>query len=146
MNTLNLILNTINIDAGQGAVWFFVFGIPIALAVSFYTLMYKFYRNTDKNYNYEKETHVKMYNVQNVDIMVGTNNGTTERYIKSRNDNNHRFRVTRVPVEKQLPPTTQTPPLNLPTPAQAQPEPTQEIPDSCCHTCSNHKIFCGFLL
>lgn len=78
---------------GDGPLWLLALG-P-AGAAGFYWAVWRAYRNTDKSHSFEHETEVVVSNMTGHDIKVGTNNGTTERWVRGRNDNKPRQRVGR---------------------------------------------------
>jgi hypothetical protein len=70
--------------------------------VGLYWLLYRYYRNTDKSHAFERESKVDSKPVTGNDLMIGTNNGTTESRIKGDNVSAYRQRVQR--IRKDLPP------------------------------------------
>lgn len=116
-----LLLNVIASSSSQNelTVWGAIFGIPTALAAGFYILTYRFYRNTDKNYNYEKETIVNLSGLKTSDTKIDTNNGTKERYIKGKNSDDHRSRVRRIQLDVAPPQIEEVPGQSLPKPPQS---------------------------
>jgi hypothetical protein len=77
----------------DGPLWLLALG-P-AGAAGFYFAVWRSYRNTDKSHSFEHETEVVVANMTGQDVKVGTNNGTTNRWIQGRNDSNPRQRVGR---------------------------------------------------
>lgn len=71
--------------------WLLLAG-PIG-AAAFYFGMWRYYRNTDKSNQFEKETAVELSNLVATDQKVGTNNRTRDRWVKGRNSNTPRVRV-----------------------------------------------------
>lgn len=67
---------------------------PIAAGVV-YWLIYRFYRNTDKTHQFERETRVEAQPVQGNDTKIRTIRGTTESSISGANAARHRSRVQR---------------------------------------------------
>ena len=125
---LNVIASTST--EGQLTTWGAIFGIPTALATGFYILTYRFYRNTDKNYNYEKETIVNLSGLKTSDTKINTNNGTKERYIKGKNSDDHRSRVRRIQLDVTLPQVEEVPGQSLPKPPQSPVQNlNQDIPE-----------------
>lgn len=65
-------------------------------AVGLYWALYRYYRNTDKSQDFERESKVNAKPVTGSDEKTGTNNGTQERRIKGDNVREYRQRVARV--------------------------------------------------
>lgn len=85
---LNIIVAS---DDSDGIGWLLAMG-P-AGATAFYWAVWRAYRNTDKSHGYEHETRIEVSNLTGTDVKVGTNNGTTERFIRGRNSDNPRQRL-----------------------------------------------------
>jgi len=62
--------------------------------VGLYWALYRYYRNTDKSHDFERETKVDAGPVTGSDEKIGTNNGTRERRIKGDNVREYRQRVS----------------------------------------------------
>lgn len=92
MLTLTTLL-TIAATDGDGPLWLLALG-P-AGAAGFYFAIWRSYRNTDKSHSFEHETEVVVSNMTGQDVKVGTNNGTTARWVQGRNDDKPRQRVGR---------------------------------------------------
>ena len=65
-----------------------------ASSVGLYWALYRYYRNTDKSHDFERETKVDAGPVTGSDEKIGTNNGTRERRIKGDNVREYRQRVS----------------------------------------------------
>ncbi len=85
------IISAIILDSETDVGWLLALG-P-AGAAAFYWGMYRYYRNTDKSHAFEHETRVEVKNLEGEDVKVAVNNGTTERWIRGRNDHTPRVRV-----------------------------------------------------
>lgn len=70
--------------------------LPVLAFIGTYFGIYRYYRNTDKNFKFEQETAIQTKNMMSSDYIVGSRNGTTDKYIDNRNSNNHRKRVLRI--------------------------------------------------
>ncbi|MGP9537923.1 hypothetical protein ACT3SP_07920 [Brachybacterium sp. AOP43-C2-M15] len=75
----------------------FVIGPAVFAAV--YGGIYRYYRNTDKRHHFEKETDVRVGNLQQQDRRVGTNNRQRSRSMSGRNSTDHLTRVDRIRVQ-----------------------------------------------
>ena len=65
-----------------------------ASGAGLYWALYRYYRNTDKSHDFERETKVDAGPVTGSDEKIGTNNGTRERRIKGDNVREYRQRVS----------------------------------------------------
>ncbi len=65
-------------------------------ATGLYWMLYRYYRNTDKSYNFEHETKVEAKPVAGEDVKVGEVTGTQEPRINGNNVSSYRDRVQRV--------------------------------------------------
>ena len=61
-----------------------------------YWALYRYYRNTDKSQDFERETKVEAKPITGSDEKIGTNNGTQESRIKGDNVREYRQRVQRL--------------------------------------------------
>ena len=61
-----------------------------------YWMLYRYYRNTDKSYDFEHKAKVEAKPVAGDDAKVGEVTGTRERYITGNNVSAYRDRVKRV--------------------------------------------------
>ena len=61
-----------------------------------YWMLYRYYRNTDKSFNFEHETRVVAKPVAGEDEKVGEVTGTRETHIQGNNVRAYRERVRRV--------------------------------------------------
>ena len=61
-----------------------------------YWMLYRYYRNTDKSYNFEHEASVVAKPVVGEDAKVGEVTGTRESHIQGNNVRSYRDRVRRV--------------------------------------------------
>jgi len=84
---------TITASSSDG-IWLLAIGPAGALGL--YWMLFRFYRNTDKSHNYERETLVQADPATGSDVKVGENNGTRESDISGRNEHQFRQRVERV--------------------------------------------------
>ena len=65
-------------------------------ATGLYWMLYRYYRNTDKSYNFEHETKVEAKPVTGEDAKVGEVEGTRDKYIRGNNVSKYRDRVQRL--------------------------------------------------
>jgi hypothetical protein len=65
-------------------------------ATGLYWMLYRYYRNTDKSHDFERETKIDAKPVTGSDAKVGENNGTQERRIAGDNVREFRQRVERM--------------------------------------------------
>jgi hypothetical protein len=65
-------------------------------ATGLYWMLYRFYRNTDKSYDFEHKATVEAKPVTGDDGKVGQVTGTTETHIPGNNVRKYRDRVRRV--------------------------------------------------
>lgn len=65
-------------------------------ATGLYWMLYRYYRNTDKSFDFEHKAKVEAKPVVGEDVKVGTNNGTTDAHIAGNNVRAYRNRVRRV--------------------------------------------------
>jgi hypothetical protein len=61
-----------------------------------YWMLYRYYRNTDKSYNFEHKAKVEAKPVAGEDVKVGEVTGTRESHIDGNNVSAYRDRVRRV--------------------------------------------------
>ena len=61
-----------------------------------YWMLYRYYRNTDKSYDFEHKAKVEAKPVTGEDAKVGEITGTRERHINGNNVSAYRNRVRRV--------------------------------------------------
>lgn len=79
-------------DRGPG--WLLLAG-PAA-GVATYTMLYRYYRNTDKSHGFEHETTIEAQPVTGSDAKVDEVRGTKRSAIQGNNKRKHRERVQRV--------------------------------------------------
>lgn len=87
-------------DSDSGAIGIafpFIAGPAVFAAV--YGGIYRYYRNTDKRHEYEKETEVAVGNLRSGDRRVGSNNRQKSRSMSGRNSTEHLQRVRRIKVQ-----------------------------------------------
>ncbi|HEX4481902.1 MAG TPA: hypothetical protein VH082_13895 [Rudaea sp.] len=65
-------------------------------ATGLYWMLYRYYRNTDKSFDFEHKAKVDAKPIAGEDVKVGTNNGTTDANIAGNNVRLYRNRVKRV--------------------------------------------------
>jgi hypothetical protein len=65
-------------------------------ATGLYWMLYRYYRNTDKSYNFEHKAKVEAKPVAGEDEKVGEVTGTRETHIDGNNVRSYRTRVRRV--------------------------------------------------
>ena len=82
-----------------GAGWLLAAG-PVS-AAALYAALYRYYRNTDKSHQYEKETAVTSQPVTGSDTKVDEVRGTTRKSVQGDNVRNHRQRVRRVAANSE---------------------------------------------
>ncbi|WP_185995094.1 hypothetical protein [Nocardioides campestrisoli] len=66
------------------------------VAVIVYSGLYRYYRNTDKSHDFEKETRIEAQPVTARDRKVDTVRGTKRTEVKGNNVSDHRKRVQRL--------------------------------------------------
>lgn len=87
-------------DSGDGAMGIaFPFLAGPAVFAAVYVGIYRYYRNTDKRHNFEKETEVAVGNLTRADRKRGTNNRQKSRTMSGSNQDDHLERVSRVQVD-----------------------------------------------
>jgi hypothetical protein len=62
-------------------------------AAGMYWALYRYYRNTDKSQDFERETKVEAKPITGSDTQIGTNNGTRDSQIAGKNVGAYRQRV-----------------------------------------------------
>lgn len=85
--------------SGDGAVGLaipFVAGPGVFVGV--YYAIYRYYRNTDKRHEYERETEVSVGNLQAGDHRRGSKNRQRNRTMNGANEDDHLQRVRRIDV------------------------------------------------
>ncbi|HST28375.1 MAG TPA: hypothetical protein VLK26_08420 [Rudaea sp.] len=65
-------------------------------ATGLYWMLYRYYRNTDKSYDFEHKASIEAKPVVGEDAKVGEITGTREKYINGNNVRKYRDRVRRV--------------------------------------------------
>lgn len=60
-----------------------------------YWSIYRYYRNTDKTHQFERETRVETKPIQGQDHKIRSIRGTKRSSLQGRNESNHRTRVQR---------------------------------------------------
>ena len=65
-------------------------------ATGLYWMLYRYYRNTDKSFDFEHKAKVEAQPVTGDDAKVGEVTGTTESHIEGNNVSSYRKRVRRV--------------------------------------------------
>ena len=84
-------------SSGDDGGLFWLLAAGPASAVGTYWAIYRYYRNTDKSHNFERETAIESQPITGADNKVDERNGTTDKSIPGDNRANHRSRVKRVP-------------------------------------------------
>ena len=92
-------------SGGSGGIFVLLVSGPVA-AFAFYFAMFRYYRNTDKTNQFERETAVDADPIQGYDRKVDEVHGTPQRTIEHHNEGAFRVRVQRVPAD----PPPQSPP------------------------------------
>lgn len=67
-----------------------------AAGVATYTMLYRYYRNTDKSHSFERETLIEAQPVTGTDTKVDEVRGTKRSAIQGNNKRKYRERVQRV--------------------------------------------------
>lgn len=62
-----------------------------------YWVLYRYYRNTDKSHQFERDTLIEAQPVQGSDVKVDEVHGTQRKTIEGMNGQAHRQRVRRIP-------------------------------------------------
>ena len=78
----------------DGGGWLLLAGPAAGVAV--YTMLFRYYRNTDKSHSFERETLIESKPVTGSDAKVDEVRGTKRTSIPGNNVSNHRERVQRV--------------------------------------------------
>lgn len=89
-------------DAAFNILTPFVVGAIVFALV--YVLTYLYYRNTDKSYDFERKTDIRIANVQAFDHAGRRRNGVHSSIMSGRNNGSPRERVNRVALEPQSAP------------------------------------------
>ncbi|MBB5832420.1 hypothetical protein [Brachybacterium aquaticum] len=84
-------------DGIAGIAFPFLAGPAVFAAV--YGGIYRYYRNTDKRHQFEKQTDVKVGNLKAQDRKRGSNNRQKSRSMNGRNSTDHLQRVRRIRVD-----------------------------------------------
>ncbi|GAA3536692.1 hypothetical protein [Nocardioides daeguensis] len=92
--TLDLITALIPLASDDGAVWLLAAG-P-AGGVATYWAFYRYYRNTDKSHQFERDTIIEAQPVQGGEEKVGHISRTRDSDIDGDNSDKYRQRVQRV--------------------------------------------------
>ena len=71
-----------------------------ATAIATYTMLYRFYRNTDKSHQFERDTIITSKPVTGADAKIDEVRGTRRSEIQGDNVHQHRQRVQRVAPPK----------------------------------------------
>lgn len=90
---LNLTVMSNSSSVNEGVLAILAF--PFVAAGGFYYAMYRRYRNHDKHYQYEQNTDIKVFNMQQSDVKIDSVRGVSNKKIKGDNSNSHRTRVQR---------------------------------------------------
>ncbi len=85
-------------DSGYNILIPFVIGA--AVFVLFYVLTYLYYRNTDKKYEFERKTDIRVANVQAFDNATRERHGVRSSTMDDRNNGNPRARVARIALDE----------------------------------------------
>ncbi len=89
-----------NSDSNSGGEFALLAAGPVG-AVALYWTIFRYYRNTDKTNQFERETRVEAKPVQGYDKKVDEVHGTRDPRIDGNNASNFRLRVERVPSDPQ---------------------------------------------
>ncbi|MBM0124886.1 hypothetical protein [Pimelobacter simplex] len=92
--TLDLITALVPLASDDGAIWLLAAG-P-AGGVATYWAFYRYYRNTDKSHQFERDTIIEAQPVQGGEEKVGHISRTRDSDIDGDNSGNYRQRVQRV--------------------------------------------------
>ncbi len=116
-----------NSDSNNGGEFALLAAGPVS-AFALYWAIFRYYRNTDKTNQFERETRVEAKPVQGYDKKVDEVHGTRNRQVDGDNVSNFRLRVQRVPSDPQpTGPTTTLQPQH-PTEPAAQPSAAAAAP------------------
>lgn len=77
---------------------FVPFVVGILVFVGIYTGIYLYYRNTNKKYEFERTTDIRVANVQAFDQPLRQRNGVRSSTMSDRNNGSPRERVRRVEI------------------------------------------------
>jgi hypothetical protein len=83
-----------NAQDENGGGWLLAAGPAAGIAV--YTMLFRYYRNTDKSHSFERETIIESKPVTGSDAKVDEVRGTKRTSIPGNNVSSHRERVQRV--------------------------------------------------
>lgn len=87
-------------DGDDGAIGIalpFIAGPAVFIGV--YLGIYRYYRNTDKRFHFERKTDVAVGNLKTADNRRGSNNRQRTRRMSGANEDSHLERVRRIRVE-----------------------------------------------
>lgn len=82
-------------DGEGGSAWLLAAGPAAGGGV--YWALFRYYRNTDKSHQFERETLIESQPVQGTDVKVDEVRGTQRTSIDGSNGSKHRQRVQRLP-------------------------------------------------
>ncbi len=85
-----LVLFTL-LEEGDSKLYFLLLG-PIS-AIGFYGIIYMYYRNTDKRFEYEELTQSEVENISGSDNKIGKVRGVTNEVIEGVNCTSHTTRL-----------------------------------------------------
>lgn len=91
IDLVNVLAST---DDDSGSGWLLIAG-PVA-GIAVYGWLYRYYRNTDKSHQYERETIIESQPVTGADAKVDEVRGTQRTSVPGNNVNDYRARVQRV--------------------------------------------------
>lgn len=80
-------------ESGSGSLFLLILGPGAGFAL--YWMLYRYYRNIDKSYQFERETLIQAQPVTGQDAKVGEVTGVTNSKIEGRNERQYRTRVQR---------------------------------------------------
>lgn len=81
-------------SSSSGSAFYLLAAGPVA-AAAVYWFIYRFYRNTDKTHQFERETRIEAQPVQGRDAKIRTITATPDSSISGANAARHRARVQR---------------------------------------------------
>lgn len=91
---LDLITAIVPLASDDGAIWLLAAGPAGGIAT--YWAFYRYYRNTDKSHQFERDTIIEAQPVQGGEEKVGHISKTRDSDIDGDNSDNYRQRVQRV--------------------------------------------------
>ena len=94
LQVLNVVVPAATDSSESGELWLLVAGPLVGIAL--YFGFYRYYRNTDKSHNFERETTIDAEPITGSDEKVDEVHGTQSTMIQGENARRYRDRVQRI--------------------------------------------------